>query len=110
MPDHIHFIIFIHKDSDEPAHLSPKGTYLYFPEGYKNKFGPQKENLASIVRGVKSAVTTRAKIRGASGPVWQRSFYEHIIRNEQELRRCILYIKQNASEWENQQGNFPDNS
>jgi REP element-mobilizing transposase RayT len=39
MPNHIHCIIFIHKDSDEPEHLAPRGSYLYFPEGYKNKFG-----------------------------------------------------------------------
>ncbi|HET6992306.1 MAG TPA: hypothetical protein VFJ43_13315, partial [Bacteroidia bacterium] len=61
MPDHIHCIIFIHKDSEEPEHLSRKGSYLYFPENYWNIFGPQRENLASIIRGIKSAVTSKAK-------------------------------------------------
>lgn len=100
MPNHVHCVIFIHKDSDEPEHLSPKGSYLYFPEGYANKFGPQRENLASIIRGIKSVVTARAKNSGIATPVWQPSFYEHIIRNEIELEGLSLYIRQNPSAWE----------
>jgi REP element-mobilizing transposase RayT len=108
MPNHIHCIIFIHKDSDEPEHLSPKGTYLFFPEGYKNKFGPQSENLASIIRGIKSAVTTRAKKSGIAQMVWQPRYYEHIIRNEVELDKIVLYIKENPFKWEEDE-NFPEN-
>jgi putative transposase len=100
MPDHVHCVIFIHKDSDGPEHLAPKGSYLYFPEGYINKFGPQRENLASIIRGIKSTVTSRAKHCGMVVPVWQPNFYEHIIRNEIELRGLLLYIRENPSTWE----------
>ena len=100
MPNHIHFVIFIHKAAEEPEHLSPKGSGLYFPDGYFNKFGPQRENLASIIRGIKSAVTVRARNLQMSVPVWQPSFYEHIIRNEIELEGLILYIRQNPSAWE----------
>ena len=100
MPNHIHFVVFIHKESEEPEHLSPRGSYLYFPEGYKNKFGPQRENLASIIGGIKSAVTSKAKQAGISVPVWQRNYYEHIIRNEIELRKIVLYIRKNPFTWE----------
>jgi putative transposase len=102
MPDHVHCIIFIHKNSNSPEHLSRRGSYLHFPEGYKNKFGPQSENLASIVRGIKSAVTQRAKIAGMAYPVWQSRFHEHIIRNEIELAKYILYVKNNPVKWKNQ--------
>jgi REP element-mobilizing transposase RayT len=108
MPNHIHCIIFIHKDSAEPEHLSQQGTYLFFPDDYHNKFGPQRENLASIVRGIKSAVTNRAKKSEIETPIWQANYYERIIRNEKELNRFILYIKRNPSEWiENTE--FPEN-
>ncbi|MDQ3111758.1 MAG: hypothetical protein M3R17_17855 [Bacteroidota bacterium] len=100
MPDHIHIVIFIHKDSDGPEHLAPKGSYLYFPEGYINKFGPQSENLASVIRGIKSAVTSRAKKSGLQIPIWQANFYEHIIRNEIELRALVNYIRENPAAWE----------
>ena len=33
--------------------------------------------------------------------IWQRNFYEHIIRNEKELYKIIEYIKYNPLNWEN---------
>ena len=41
---------------------------------------------------------------------WQKSFYERIIRNEQELNRIKEYIQMNVLRWEldiENQGNFP---
>ena len=38
--------------------------------------------------------------RGTPGaPVWQRSFYEHIIRGEDDLRRVREYILANPRKW-----------
>jgi REP element-mobilizing transposase RayT len=99
MPDHIHLILFIHKDSKEPEHLAPSGTHLHFPEGYKNEFSPQRENLASVIRGIKSAVTTRVKIAGLETQVWQSRFYERIVRNQKELRKFVRYIRNNPHNW-----------
>ncbi|MEW6162225.1 MAG: hypothetical protein AB1606_02740 [Nitrospirota bacterium] len=40
-------------------------------------------------------------IRNTSGvPVWQRNYYEHIIRNEDELNRIRQYIIENPFRWE----------
>ena len=33
------------------------------------------------------------------GRLWQRNYYEHIIRSEEELSRIRRYIAENASEW-----------
>ena len=99
MPNHFHGILFIHEHAGEPGHLPQTGNHLYFPEGYRNKFGPQKRNLSSIVRGFKSAVTQRARFSGLPGKIWQRNFYEHIIRNEQELSRIACYINNNPFAW-----------
>ena len=50
-----------------------------------------------MVRGFKSAVTTRINIhRDTAGmPVWQRNYYEHVIRNDADCNRIAEYINQN---------------
>jgi len=51
--------------------------------------------------GFKTAVTKRInESRGTPGiPVWQRSYYEHIIRNEAEWNRIRAYIEGNPARW-----------
>ena len=40
------------------------------------------------------------QILGSPGkPVWQRNYYEHIIRNDEELNRIYLYIEANVANW-----------
>ncbi len=36
-----------------------------------------------------------------NGKLWQRNYWEHIIRNEQELHRIRQYIEKNPAQWEN---------
>ncbi len=39
-------------------------------------------------------------MRGASGPsIWQRNYYEHIIRNESSMDRIRQYIADNPANW-----------
>lgn len=65
----------------------------------KNKFGPQSKNLASIIRGFKSAVTTFAhKNKIEFG--WQSRFHDHIIRNNAEYNRIKTYILENPVNWQ----------
>jgi putative transposase len=46
------------------------------------------------------------QIRGASSaPVWQRNYYEHIIRIEEEWSRIRKYIRNNPSRWEMEKEN-----
>ena len=51
--------------------------------------------------GFKSAVTKQInEMRGTSGqPLWQRNYYERVIRNDKELDRIRRYILDNASKW-----------
>jgi putative transposase len=59
-----------------------------------NKFGPQSNNLASIIRGFKSGVksyATRNKIEF----LWQERFYDRIIRDADEIERIREYIYEN---------------
>ena len=63
----------------------------------KNQFGPQQNNLASIIRGFKSAVTIRAR-RMQKEFRWQSGFHDRIIRNKDEFERIKTYISENPSQ------------
>ena len=64
----------------------------------KNKFGPQSQNLASIIRGYKTGVTKYARNHHI-GFAWQSRFHDHIIRNEMEYQRIKNYIINNPINW-----------
>ncbi|MDP2175284.1 MAG: hypothetical protein Q8K70_05165 [Bacteroidota bacterium] len=122
MPNHIHGIIIIGKneyntnpiavetpcmasenpnDSDEKE--TPCMASLQQQRGDKNdlpknQFGPQSKNLASIIRGYKSAVTTYARKNNIEFN-WQKGYYEHIIRSSDEFERISNYIINNPQKW-----------
>ena len=58
-------------------------------------------SLGSFVAGFKSIVTKRInQLRDTPGtPVWQRNYYEHIIRNERALSAIRQYIIENPQRW-----------
>jgi REP element-mobilizing transposase RayT len=58
-------------------------------------------SLATFVGGFKGAAKKRInKMRGTPGaPVWQENYYEHIIRNEDELNKIREYILTNPLRW-----------
>jgi REP element-mobilizing transposase RayT len=89
MPNHIHGIIIIES----------RGVMHYAPT---KKFSSPSQTLGAVVRGFKSAVTKRVnQMNGTIGKkIWQRNYYEHIIRNEQDLYRIRKYIHLNPLKWE----------
>ena len=92
MPNHIHGILFITDNH--------RGKAL--PCSYKGKFGnPVAGSIPTIIGSYKSAVTKRINIiRNSKGSsLWQRNYYEHIIRNEESLNRIREYIINNPLSW-----------
>lgn len=78
MPDHIHAMISINK------------------EGHCR--------LAVIIGGLKSIVSNRhlrmCKQTGQSyEPVWQRNYYEHIVRDREEFNNILRYMYENPKRW-----------
>ncbi len=66
------------------------------------QFGkPTHGSIPTIIRSYKSAVTKQInEHRNSPGtPVWQRNYYEHIIRNNESLNRIRRYILQNPIRW-----------
>jgi putative transposase len=89
MPNHFHAILIIGNNEYNKA-LEEVG----------NSFGTQTKNLASIMRGFKSAVTTQAKKRGYLHFGWQSLYHEHIIRNGMSFENIQNYIINNPEKWE----------
>ena len=99
MPNHIHGII-------EISHFV--GAKNLSPE-YETLFQSPSKTIGSIIRGFKIGVTkwfnnNRAKDFSPlqkSKPIWQRNYYEHIIRNEQSHQQITDYIINNPFNWGN---------
>jgi REP element-mobilizing transposase RayT len=64
-------------------------------------------SLGAIVRTFKSLSTKRINnLRGPPGqPIWQRNYYERVIRDEDELQRVRQYILDNPAKWESDPNN-----
>jgi putative transposase len=98
MPNHVHGIIVVGEMPNVGAtHASP----LPLAPPRVRPHGPHRQSVGSIVGSFKSAATRRMnEYRGTSGTtVWQRNYYEHIIRTEDSLDRIRRYIAENPARW-----------
>jgi len=104
MPNHMHGIIEI---TDVGANCIRPQTILGvcdtpLQEEY-NKFRSPSNTIGSIIRGYKSAVAKQInklyKVSGTNS-IWQRNYYEHIIRNDQSYQQITEYIINNPFNWE----------
>lgn len=97
MPNHIHFVVHIHHGVAVPQPLPFMDGFsgLKFDFDYRNARGGQSKNLASIIRGIKSDVTTKARKEGIKNQIWHTNYYEHIIRSQADLERIEKYIRDN---------------
>jgi len=94
MPNHLHGIIVLgEREVVSTDSMQTKGA--------------KSGSIASIISNYKSLVTRRINnIRGTpGGKVWQRGYYERIIRNEREYDAVRAYIIANPDRW----GEDPDN-
>lgn len=96
MPNHFHAIVIIN-DLPVPNEL-PLRTQLPLPNDHISRrrmkipmvLGRFKMNTAKCIN----------QIRGTPGfPVWQRNYYEHIIRSEKEYLQIEAYIENNPANW-----------
>jgi REP element-mobilizing transposase RayT len=104
MPNHVHGIIIINKPAMVSVPVETQNFASLQPTPKQspplNKFGPQSQNLASIIRGFKIGVTQNAHLIHA-GFAWQTRFHDHIIRNHNEYQRIAWYIMNNPANWAN---------
>ena len=94
MPNHIHGIVEIPDNR--------RGTACRAPTDRERFSHPVAGSLPTIVRSFKSAATKSInQLRATPGaPVWQRNYYEQVIRNEKALNRIRQYILDNPAKWD----------
>jgi len=124
MPNHIHGIIVITDDYSRgvlhtPHNICSRGVLhtphnicsrgvLQTPQNEPNRSNSvgvcntplrsSSNTVGAIVRGYKSAVTKQIGFA-----IWQRNYYEHIIRNEQSYRHISDYVMNNPTKWKDDQ-------
>jgi REP element-mobilizing transposase RayT len=101
MPNHGHGILAIRADvlrSDVGAQQCCAPTT---PDANENphKINVKPRSLGAIVRSFKSAVSYRINKEHNATSIWQRNYYERIIRNEQEMDAIWRYIEANPVNW-----------
>ena len=91
MPNHVHGVIIIADPRVGATHASP----LQHPPG------PRKRSLGTIVGAYKFAVSEHVNRSGhpSSLPIWQRNYYDHVIRDDVALDRIRQYIADNPARW-----------
>ena len=74
MPNHIHLLLQIHTDANGRSMIAP--------------------TISTVVRLMKGTVYKQAGFA-----VWQKGFYDHVIRNDNDYRDIWNYIEGNPSKW-----------
>ena len=115
MPDHVHGIIFLKNDNPvgagfKPAPFKPAPGFRH-QHDYRAGLKPaptgdtilKPYSISEIIRGFKTftAKMINEHDNTLGRKFWQTRFYDHIIRNDDELIRIRKYIVNNPKQWEN---------
>ena len=93
MPNHVHGLIMIGEEEERDSRqISGAET---------GAVTIQASSLGAIVGQFKAAVSRRAKTEGVAGDtrIWQRGYYDHIVRDERSLNEIRRYILENPAKW-----------
>ena len=101
MPNHVHGIIELSGDDERAQNIESRQD-----DGRVQNIEPQNKfqkvipgSIGSIIRGYKIGVTIGVKNIFPGEKLWQRNFYEHIIRNEKAYQTISNYIVNNPAKW-----------
>jgi len=94
MPNHFHGIVSVL--NTEADRLGRVGAHSRAP------LRRQSRSLGAMIAQFKATTTRRINaLRGTPGAtIWQRNYYEHVIRDERDLERIRNYIAANPARWE----------
>ena len=96
MPNHLHGIIAIDNRRGGSRTAPTSGT-----ETTTTTMPSNRKSLGRLVGVFKTVMTKQFNLaHGTKGrPIWQRNYYERIIRDENELARIRKYILDNPAQW-----------
>ncbi len=116
MPNHIHGIVIIQNmdshvvgaNGGSPEIGRDDQTETGRPAGSPLRM--KSKSISSLMAGFKSNVTKQInEIRQTPGvPIWQRNYYEHVVRDNNELNRIREYVMNNPVKWAEDEEN-PEN-
>ena len=94
MPNHVHGIVAIDTSLGGDRPVAPTTNDV--------ASGPRSRSVGAFIAGFKSATTKRINEmrRTFRRPVWQRNYYEHVVRAEDSLERIRFYLADNPARWE----------
>ena len=104
MPNHLHGIIIL-------TNVGGRGESRIRPFARRGEhkvrpYGTFAGTVGRIIQALKSTTTHQyiAGVKGGrwvpfSGKLWQRNYHEHIVRNEEELKKIRRYIVENPARW-----------
>lgn len=108
MPNHFHGIMVLTDTLVVGAALAPpqKNQDPDINQGAASS----APTLAAVVRAFKSmsAVVVNRLIERSGRPAWQRNYYEHAVRNDDDLAAIRQYIEANPANWQDDKEN-PEN-
>ena len=105
MPNHVH-LLFVLNERDAVG-----ATRRVAPTtGGRTSNGPKPGSVGAVISQYKPRVTRQINhLRNTPGsPLWQRSFYDHIVRTQPDLDQIRQYIDENPMKWHLDHDN-PDN-
>jgi putative transposase len=109
MPNHLHGILVIHPDGGEnsAAGIDGSGPCWGGSRTAPTRSAPTKP-LGGLIGAFKTVSTKKWNVMNHTpgAVLWQRNYYEHIIRNDQEWESISRYIIANPINWVKDE-NFP---
>ena len=100
MPNHLHAIIVLEWEAAGDAGVAPTRARAKGNPAITDSPGASKHSLGAIIGSFKAAVSRKlAWKKRNSHPLWQRGFYDHIIRTEEGLQTVREYIVNNPLSW-----------
>jgi REP element-mobilizing transposase RayT len=105
MPNHVHgIIVLVGAGLALPNQDGPKGAASSAPTlGSHGRKGAASSapTLGDVVRAFKSisAIHVNRLLMRAGRPLWQRNYFEHVIRDEDELNHLREYVANNPLQW-----------
>ncbi len=107
MPNHLHGIIVIGDTSSIAWAKHLKNVNASPLQDRQPPRGTQSDSLGAMIQNFKSVTARRINVlRNTQGaPVWQRNYYEHVVRSDEELDKIRAYICGNAARWAEDENN-----
>ncbi len=112
MPNHVHILLTIDHETEraspvpndpsinETERASPEPTRIPINISNQTERASPFPTVSTIVGSYKSGVTNRIHQIVPEMTVWQKSFYDHIIRDEEDYFSIFEYIENNPMKWE----------